>query len=261
MIIEQVDTGEVEVELELLTTDLIRRGLEFATSVEQDFIANDPDIERIDSRLKQITGNFQSNFGGLDIILIGDLRQLQPVRSAPIYKQPKQTIVGPILRRNLRFYELNEVMRQANQQFSSILTKIGNGEQLDEIEITLIESRFCIVKESELKYPQDIPLFNTNNSVNEYNNKILNASADRITSTTKDIYIGCTSKEQETFVRQKLHKMSLIDTNGLLYQTIYVNNIYYIITTNIDVTDGLPNGAVGKIIHVETNDEGLVETI
>ncbi|GFT47516.1 ATP-dependent DNA helicase [Trichonephila clavipes] len=55
--------------------------------------------------------------------------------------------------------------------------------------------------------------------------------------------------------------MSLIDTNGLPYQTTYVNNIYYMITTNIDVTDGLPNGAVGKLIRVETNDEELVKTI
>ncbi|GFS80978.1 ATP-dependent DNA helicase [Trichonephila clavipes] len=145
-----------------------------------------PLLLKVDSILKQITGNFQSNFGGLDIVLIGDFRLLLPVYSTPIYKQPKQTIAGSILRRNLKFYELNEVMRQANKQFSSILTKIGNGEQLDEIEITLIESRSCIVKESELRCPQDIPLFNTNNSVNEYNNKILNAYADRITSTAKD---------------------------------------------------------------------------
>ncbi|GFV30156.1 ATP-dependent DNA helicase [Trichonephila clavipes] len=186
---------------------------------------------------------------------------LPPVRSTPIYKQPKQTICGPILRGNLKFYELNEVMRQANQQFSSILAKIGNGEQLDEIEITLIESRFCIVKEAELRCPQDIPLFNTNNSVNEFNNKILNAYADRITLTAKNVYTGCTSKEQETFLRQKLHKISLTVTNGLPYQTIYVNNIYYTITTNIYVIDGLPNGAVGELIHLETNDEGLVKTI
>ncbi|GFY25309.1 ATP-dependent DNA helicase [Trichonephila clavipes] len=33
------------------------------------------------------------------------------------------------------------------------------------------------------------------------------------------------------------------------------------ITSNIDVTDGLANGAVGKIVPVETNDEGLVKTI
>ncbi|GFW67147.1 hypothetical protein TNCV_4031591 [Trichonephila clavipes] len=46
-------------------------------------------------------------------------------------------------------------MRQANQQFSSILSKIGNGEQLDEMEIALIESRFCIVEEAEARCPQD----------------------------------------------------------------------------------------------------------
>ncbi|GFW62600.1 ATP-dependent DNA helicase [Trichonephila clavipes] len=101
-------------------------------------------------------------------------------------------------------------MRQANRQFSSILTKIGKGEQLDEIEITLIESRFCTVEEAEARCPQDV-----------------------------------------------------IDTNGLPYQThtVYVNNIYYMITTNIDVTDGLANGAVGKLVHVETSDEGLVKGI
>ncbi|GFS97823.1 ATP-dependent DNA helicase [Trichonephila clavipes] len=63
---------------------------------------------KVDSRLKQITGNFQSYFGGLEIILIGDLRPLPPVCSTPICKQ---TLVGPILGRNLKFYELNEVKR------------------------------------------------------------------------------------------------------------------------------------------------------
>lgn len=49
-------------------------------------------LSQIDSRLKQITGNININFGGIDIILIGDLRQLPP-----IYKQQKQRIVGSIL--------------------------------------------------------------------------------------------------------------------------------------------------------------------
>ncbi|GFX03779.1 ATP-dependent DNA helicase [Trichonephila clavipes] len=52
---------------------------------------------KVDSKLKQITGNFQINFGGLDIFLTGDLRQLPPVCFTPINNQPKQTIVGPIL--------------------------------------------------------------------------------------------------------------------------------------------------------------------
>ncbi|GFW58189.1 ATP-dependent DNA helicase [Trichonephila clavipes] len=99
---------------------------------------------KVDSRLKQITRNFESNFCGLDIILLGDLRQLPPVRSTPICKKPKQTIAGPILMQNLKLYELKEVvMCQVNQQFSSILTKIGNSEQLDEIEITLSLVLYC----------------------------------------------------------------------------------------------------------------------
>lgn len=54
-------------------------------------------LSQIDSRLKQISGNFEVNFGGLDIILIGDLRQLPPVRATPIYKQIKRQIAGSTL--------------------------------------------------------------------------------------------------------------------------------------------------------------------
>ncbi|GFU92413.1 ATP-dependent DNA helicase [Trichonephila clavipes] len=131
------------------------------------------------------------------------------------------SIVGSVLWRNLKFYELNEVMRKANQQFSSILTKIGNGEPLDEMEIDLIEFRFCTVEEAEARCPHGIRLFNTNNSVNEYKTKLFNVYADKITAIAKDVYIyvGFTLKEQ-TFVCLKLHKMSLIDTNGLPYQAI-----------------------------------------
>ncbi|GFV84715.1 hypothetical protein TNCV_4296971 [Trichonephila clavipes] len=51
--------------------------------------------------------------------------------------------------------------------------------------------------------------------------------------------------------------MSLIDTNRLPYQTVYGKNIYYMIATNIGMTDGLANGAVRKLAHAETNDERL----
>ncbi|GFV45709.1 ATP-dependent DNA helicase [Trichonephila clavipes] len=149
-------------------------------------------------------------------------------------------------------------MRQANQQFSSILTKIGNGERLGEIEISLIESRFYSVEEAATMCPQGIRLFNTNHAVTQYNNQILNSYTENIISTAKDVYSGCTSKEQEIFVHRKIHKMSLIDTNGLPHQTTLVVNIYYMITTNVDVSDGLANSAVGKLVHAETDNNGVV---
>ncbi|CAH2215943.1 jg25243 [Pararge aegeria aegeria] len=120
---------------------------------------------QIDSRLKQISRDFKTNFGGLDGILIGDLRQLLPVRATSIYKQQKQKIVGPILWRGFKFYELDQVMRQANQEFSSILTKIGNGQLLNDRELILLESRFVTTPEAEVECPHGIRLFNTNEAV------------------------------------------------------------------------------------------------
>ncbi|GFR10855.1 ATP-dependent DNA helicase [Trichonephila clavata] len=43
-------------------------------------------LEQINTRLKQITGLFTKDFGGLEAILIGDLQQLSPVKATPIFK-------------------------------------------------------------------------------------------------------------------------------------------------------------------------------
>lgn len=36
---------------------------------------------------------------------------------------------------------------------------------------------------------------------------------------------------------------------------------WYIITTNLDVSDGLANGAVGKLVHIETDEAGAVTRV
>ncbi|XP_049302993.1 ATP-dependent DNA helicase PIF1-like [Bactrocera dorsalis] len=186
-------------------------------------------LSQIDARLKQITGNFQDNFGGMDIIFIGDLRQLPPVRATPIYQVTKRRIAEPTLWRDLKFYELDKVMRQANADFSSLLTKIGNGEELDQEQIHLIESRFYTREEADRLCPHGIRLYLTNNA--------------------------------SQFVRQKLHKKTVIDTGGLPYEIILVLDKWYIITTNLDVSDGLANGAVGKLVHIETDEAGAVTRV
>lgn len=152
-------------------------------------------------------------------------------------------------------------MRQANQEFSSILTKIGNGQLLNDRELILLESRFVTTPEAEVECPHGIRLFNTNEAVTRYNNRILSAAQNKTTSIAKDVFVGCTSAEQTAFVRQKLYKMALIDTGGLPYETVFVPNVFYMITTNIDVSDGLANGAVGKLVHLEFNDEGDVNVV
>lgn len=209
-------------------------------------------LERIDLRLKEITGNYDTSFGGLHIIFIGDLRQLPPVRATPIWKQKIQRIDGQQLWRGISFYELTEVMRQENAQFSSLLTKIGNGNQLDEDQLQLIESRFCSEGEAEQRCPGGIRLFNDNHSVDAYNLKVLSSSDEISNSVADDEFLGCENdREKQRVAREKLYKLSTIDTGGLPYEIIFAPDKPYMITTNIDVADGLANGAVGKLIHVE----------
>ncbi|GFX04748.1 hypothetical protein TNCV_2247311 [Trichonephila clavipes] len=214
-------------------------------------------LEQINARLKQITGLFTKDFGGLDVILIGDLRQLPPVKATPIFKQIKRKITGETPWRKFKQFELKQVMRQENRQFSEILTKIGDGNILTEEELKVMESRFITKEEAQSVCPEGIRLLFTNAAVNAYNYSVLNFVDDKIISVASDVITGCHNPEQENFVRQKLHKMKTDETGGLPYELILVLNRPYMITNNIDVAEGLSNGTVGKLYHVE-RDENVV---
>ncbi|GFW99684.1 hypothetical protein TNCV_3419151 [Trichonephila clavipes] len=156
-------------------------------------------LEQINARLKQITGLFTKDFGGLDVILIGDLRQLPPVKATPIFKQIKRKITGETPWRKFKQFELKQVMRQENRQFSEILTKIGDGNILTEEELKVMESRFITKEEAQSVCPEGIRLLFTNAAVNAYNYSVLNSVDDKIISVASDVITGCHNPEQRKF--------------------------------------------------------------
>ena len=84
------------------------------------------------------------------------MRQLPPVHATPIYMQSKQRMVGPLLWRGLKFYELTQIMRQDPEMFASVLTKIGSGIILNDNELAVIESRFLTTKEVSQRCPNGV---------------------------------------------------------------------------------------------------------
>ena len=62
---------------------------------------------------------------------------------------------------------------------------------------------------------------------------------------------NCNNYEQLSHCKKKLNAMFIIDTGGLPYETYLVNGKPYLITTNIDVEDGLANGAIGILDYIE----------
>ena len=55
--------------------------------------------------------------------------------------------------------------------------------------------------------------------------------------------------------------MSLIDTGSLPYIITFVIGKPYLITTNIDVNDGLVNGAFGKLVHLQFKDYNSIHSV
>lgn len=146
-------------------------------------------LQILNSRLQQIMSEYDKPFGDMDIIFCGDLRQLPPVMATPVYKRLKNLLNGEVLWQSLKFYPLVKVMRQSNELFSSILTKIGNGEKLNEEETKVIESRFVSQDDALQKSPNAVRLFLRNQSVSNYNSKALNNECT-IELVAEDIYSG-----------------------------------------------------------------------
>jgi hypothetical protein len=55
--------------------------------------------------------------------------------------------------------------------------------------------------------------------------------------------------------------MSTIDKGGLPYEIIFVLGKYYMLTTNVDVSNGLANGAVGKLCHTDHDNDDEVSRV
>jgi hypothetical protein len=213
-------------------------------------------LQKIDARLKQITGIHHKNFGGLHIVLCGDLRQLPPVRATPVFKCNKNMVGGPILWQSLNSYMLTQVMRQSDIKFSTILTKIGSGLPLDYEETQTIQKRFRTSRWCDENVSKDaVRLFHENRSVDEYNARAI--SNPDLVSIATDVYMGHRNNDELVAARTKLHKLSVSECSGYPYSVQLAMGYPYMITTNIDVEDGIVNGAICTLMYIEklTDDE------
>ncbi|XP_062564543.1 uncharacterized protein LOC134227211 isoform X2 [Armigeres subalbatus] len=77
---------------------------------------------------------------------------------------------------------------------------------------------------------------------------------EAVECTADDLYSGYKDNSQLASARTKVHKMSVVETGGLPYLLRLVLGTPYMLTTNVDVEDGIVNGAIGELMHVEYNE-------
>ena len=112
---------------------------------------------------------FENNsyFGGVSVLAVGDLLQLNPVGESPVFinnSYSLSNLAGSLWPKLFQMFELNEIVRQKNDpQFAELLNRIrvGNATSNDIKELEELEQN---------DVPKDsIQLFLTNSEVDSFN--------------------------------------------------------------------------------------------
>ncbi|XP_037523559.1 uncharacterized protein LOC119400570 [Rhipicephalus sanguineus] len=222
-------------------------------------------LARVDDRLRQITANYNEPFGGLDFILCGDLRQLPPVRASEVYKRSRtrdNIFNTHVTWHHLSSFPLTQVARQSDTKFSTALSKIGDGRALEKEEVDMLQARFVSKDDAKLHCPHGVRLFYSNKEAEVYNTQDAVQDVDAIyEANADDTIVGYRSDVDCESVKRRLHSLTTSEVGNLPRKLVLCSGKPYMLTLNIDVSDGLVNGAVGQLKHVQLDELGLPKRI
>ena len=206
-------------------------------------------------RLQEIRGN-QLPFGGMNMMLVGDLHQLQPVKDGWIFENidPFYGAFAPnIFKDNFKVFELDEIMRQREDKaFAELLNRLRTASHTTE-DIKLLESR--LISETESLALTDVPHFYTTNvKKDEFNEQIMEQTAG------ETVTIQAQDKPQENIPQSEKRKAlaaakvkPISAAGNLAFSLTVKTGVHYDLTANVDASDGLVNGAECTVRRIEAS--------
>jgi hypothetical protein len=206
-------------------------------------------------RLQEIKGN-KLPFGGLNIICVGDLYQLQPVLQRFIFTDLTSGY-GPLTTNLWKTYftvfELTEIMRQKDDKpFAELLNRLRIGAHTPE-DIKSLQA--CLVSPAEsLAMCAKPHFFPTRAQTELYNNTVMKQAEGQEIIVNA---IDSPASDVSTYVQNQLlaaaKNKNINHTGNLPYTlTLKVGQLYDIVA-NINVEDGIVNGAECYLRAVEPN--------
>ena len=216
-------------------------------------------LYRLNLGLREIKQD-NRDFGHCMLILLGDPLQLKPVRGRYIFERPSSTEYSEAfgdgtdsLWSCFEVINLTHNHRQdSDKEFANILNRIRVGEQTSE-DIELLNTR---VRPENQHLDESVRLYATVKEVNEYNAVKMNDLPGRAYN-LKATHI---SKSFGSF-KPLLKKDGRIgDTQFLDILSLKVGSRVMLVY-NIDVSDGLANGATGSLIAVVEHTDGSVKSL
>ena len=193
-------------------------------------------------------------FGGVNIIAIGDMYQLQPVKANYVFMDLQHNY-GPLATNlwceYITMYELDEIMWQKDdRQFAELLNRFRIGQHTS-ADLNLLATHSITAEEA--KSLNHVPhFFPTRQKVDQYNENVLqNSTCQKVIITAIDIPPSGSSPKFKQQLQAALDKRKPESTGGLpKVITVAVNHQYDIIS-NIAVQDGIMNGAECCIKYIQ----------
>ena len=196
----------------------------------------------------------KNDFGGIAMLLVGDLYQLPPVMQCPIYEQCKIREPGdmaPSPWHTFLLHELTQIMHQKDMQFSDLLNVVRIRQpDHNSVEDQMLKAREIKIDDTQSEYPRHaMHVFATNEQAAMWNDKMLKDLKNEMFS-----YVADDSRKDHL---ANLANVVFSDTpgeTGNLVRDLKVKvGACVMLTNNIDVTDGLTNGAMGTVTNVLKN--------
>ena len=214
----------------------------------------------IHRRLQQIKGvSPDIMFGGVSILAVGDLYQLPPVGQPAVFDRVTDSYArfygsGSLRQEEFEMLEFSEVMRQkGDDSFVELLGRVRIAECTPN-DIDILKSR--VISNDSDSYPvRAIHVYRLNVNVDKRNCAMLNVlapeeqqivieSSDSIGGQTRHINLSNLSNKRS-------------ETGGLHGTLKLAVGARVMLTANVDVSDGLVNGARGEVVHFVKKPSGV----
>ncbi|KAK3087854.1 hypothetical protein FSP39_011503 [Pinctada imbricata] len=198
----------------------------------------------IDCRLKQLTAT-NKPFGGISIIAVGDLFQLQPVGDSWIFtdlSDGPQVLATNLWKEHFTIFELTQIMRQKDDMyFANLLNRLRTNDLTKEDKTEIDRHNISPVQEN---YPKNAPhLFVENKFVDNFNKDFIEKlSTMKVEVISHDAIIADIPKSNKDRLLKNLPKDSS-KTANLAHSLVLAVGMIYDVTINLDVNDGIANGS------------------
>ena len=209
-------------------------------------------LSNLDMTLRDITEK-DLPFGGLSILAVGDLLQLNPVGDRPVFQPSSSKYILEALgisswQSLFQLYELKTIVRQqGDPYFAELLSRVRTGDHTKD-DISFLKN---LENNDELS-GDCMCLFLTNAEVDLYNvNMLSSLKTKTFTIVARDVArdnnIGLSTIT--------INSTNPHETGGLRTVLNFAVGARYMHTKNTDIEDNLVNGALGTIkhIHLDTN--------